>query len=201
MHAPPGHLHSACPHRRPNGPAQVDRYNLLRVFKPPPRTTDRTVTLSVLYILPIAIFLHIFMAIFFYSNQVRGVTVPLLYYVFFALLAVYVMVRISAELAEQRQHPIKEPAVERDPSRAGWEAASGADPDGWDAPVEAGGELSQPGLLGSHLGSIELYVPPLTSTLLGSIYEQAMHPVNGRRDAALEDHEAPSHDPDTGPRQ
>ena len=53
---------------------RVDRYNLLRVFKPPPRTTDRTVTLSVLYILPIAVFLHLWMAIFFYSKQAR--TVP-----------------------------------------------------------------------------------------------------------------------------
>ena len=48
----------------------VDRYNLLRVFKPPPRTTDRTISMSVLYILPLAVFAHIFMALFFYSKQV-----------------------------------------------------------------------------------------------------------------------------------
>ena len=47
----------------------VDRYNLLRVFKPPPRTTDRTISMSVLYILPLAVFAHIFMALFFYSKQ------------------------------------------------------------------------------------------------------------------------------------
>ena len=41
---------------------KIDRYNLLRVFKPPPRTTDRTITLAVLYILPISVFSHVWMA-------------------------------------------------------------------------------------------------------------------------------------------
>ena len=48
---------------------KIDRFNLLRVFKPPPRTTDRTVSMSVLYILPAAVFGHVWMAIFFYSKQ------------------------------------------------------------------------------------------------------------------------------------
>ena len=48
---------------------RIDRYNLLRVFKAPPRTTDRTVAMSVLYILPIAAFAHVLVAIFFYSKQ------------------------------------------------------------------------------------------------------------------------------------
>lgn len=51
---------------------RVDRYNLLRVMKPPPRTTDRTITLSVLYLLPLAIFAHIWMVLFFYSKQARA---------------------------------------------------------------------------------------------------------------------------------
>jgi hypothetical protein len=42
----------------------TDRYNLLRVFKPPPRTTDRTVTMSMLYIFPRAVFGHLLSAIF-----------------------------------------------------------------------------------------------------------------------------------------
>ena len=51
---------------------RVDRYNLLRVMKPPPRTTDRTITLSVLYLLPLALFAHIWMVLFFYSKQARS---------------------------------------------------------------------------------------------------------------------------------
>merc|ERR1712060_826533 len=49
----------------------IDRYNLLRVFKPPPRTTDRSVTMSVLYILPAAVFGHVWMVLFFYSKQAQ----------------------------------------------------------------------------------------------------------------------------------
>jgi hypothetical protein len=42
----------------------ADRYHLLRVFKPPPRTTDRTVTMSVLHILRLAVFGHLLSATF-----------------------------------------------------------------------------------------------------------------------------------------
>ena len=42
----------------------TDRYHLLRVSKPPPRTTDRTVTMSVLHILRLAVFGHLLSAIF-----------------------------------------------------------------------------------------------------------------------------------------
>lgn len=47
----------------------VDKYNLMRVFKPPPRTTERSVAMSVLYLLPAAVFGHVWMALFFYSKQ------------------------------------------------------------------------------------------------------------------------------------
>ena len=57
---------------------KIDRYNFLRVFKPPPRTTDRTVTYSVLYILPLAAFGHVVFAIFFYSKQARAISPRLL---------------------------------------------------------------------------------------------------------------------------
>ena len=53
----------------------IDRYNLLRVLKPPPQTSDRAVTTAVLYILPIACCAHVFYALFFFSKQVmRGPT-------------------------------------------------------------------------------------------------------------------------------
>lgn len=75
----------------------VDRYNLLRVFKPPPRTTDRTVTMSVLYILPIAVFGHILFAIFFYSKQAQQ-DVPLIYYAALTFLALLIMVRAPSRI-------------------------------------------------------------------------------------------------------
>ena len=84
---------------------KIDRYNLLRVFKPPPRTTERTITMSVLYILPVAIFGHIFLAIFFYSKQ-AGMHVPLLYYLLLAALAIFILTRIASELAHSRRRHV-----------------------------------------------------------------------------------------------
>lgn len=79
---------------------KIDRFNLLRVFKPPPRTTDRTVSMSVLYILPCAAFGHVWMAIFFYSKQV-GLDVPVVYYMALLALACFVLFRISREIRRQ----------------------------------------------------------------------------------------------------
>ena len=133
----------------------IDRFNLLRVFKPPPRTTDRTVTMSVLYILPAAVFGHVWMAIFFYSKQV-GLAVPLVYYIALFTLAWFVMFRISRELRRQTRGVIKEDAMEM--------TEMGAEPPCEDDDL-ADTELR------SH-SDIELYVPPLTNTLLGSIYQE-----------------------------
>ena len=95
----------------------VDRYNLLRVFKPPPRTTDRTVTMSVLYILPLAVFGHLLSAIFFYSKQTRQ-DVPLVYYLVLTFLALLVMVRINGELSMQSQRPVLQATSEDLEARA-----------------------------------------------------------------------------------
>ena len=136
---------------------KIDRYNFLRVFKPPPRTTDRTITYSVLYILPLAAFGHVIFAIFFYSKQ-AGQPVPLVYYAVLCLLMGFVMSRISADLRTQSQRPIKE--LER---REG------------DDDEEEGGERP-PGLpsaqsLRAHLDAIELYVPPLSAELLKATWQ------------------------------
>ena len=40
-----------------------------QVMKPPPRTAALAISMSVLYILPLAVFAHIFSAIFFYSKR------------------------------------------------------------------------------------------------------------------------------------
>ena len=86
----------------------IDRYNLLRVFKPPPRTTDRTITMSVLYILPLAAFGHIFFALFFYSKQADQ-PVPVVYYALLIIIMAIVMTRVTSELSAQSQRPIKDP--------------------------------------------------------------------------------------------
>ena len=151
---------------------QVDRFNLLRVFKPPPRTTDRTVTMSVLYILPAAVFGHVWMAIFFYSKQV-GLEVPMVYYLALFVLAFFVMFRISRELRRQTRGELKEDAMEM---------------------TEMGTELSNENenSTDSELLSrsdVELYVPPLTTTLLDSIYmERAANRVLTPCDAQVRTH-------------
>ena len=88
----------------------IDRYNLLRVFKPPPRTTDRTVSMSVLYVLPLAVFGHLLAAIFFYSKQAHQ-EVSSVYYLCLSLLAVFVTFRISGGLSAQSPRRIQ-PAPE-----------------------------------------------------------------------------------------
>jgi len=134
---------------------QIDRFNLLRVFKPPPRTTDRTVSMSVLYILPAAAFGHVWMAIFFYSKQV-GLDVPFVYYVTLFVLACFVMFRISRELRRQVRGTVEDDAAEMTEfgsERLDDELQSDAD------------------VLSAH-SDLELYVPPLTRTLLDSIYKE-----------------------------
>ena len=137
----------------------VDRYNLLRVFKPPPRTTDRTISMSVLYILPLAVFAHIWAALFFYSKQ-AGVDVPLPYFGVLGALAVYMMWRLVGNISKQALRPIKHTAEARDGVGDG-----GAD---------GGYELESWTDLADHLDRIELYVPPLTATLLSSVYESKL---------------------------
>jgi hypothetical protein len=75
----------------------IDRYNLLRVLNPPPRTSDRAVTTSVLYILPIACCAHVFYAVFFYSKQ-AGADAASLYYVAIFAVGALVLWRLSIAL-------------------------------------------------------------------------------------------------------
>ena len=130
---------------------KIDRYNFLRVFKPPPFTTDRPVTSSVQLILPLAAFCHILFAIFFYSKQANQ-KVPVVYYLTFCLLMIVVMVRISGEVRMQFQRPAKEPERRED------------EEDEEEAELSPGSKPSQN--LAAHLDAIELYVPPLTAELL-----------------------------------
>ena len=162
----------------------IDRYNLLRVFKPPPRTTDRTITMSVLYILPLAVFGHIFFAIFFYSKQADQ-PVPVVYYALLIIIMTVVMLRIAAELRMQSQRPIREqtPSIqlagddEADELEAAVEAyasataegAAGARGGGAGGAAGGGGAASQS--LEAHLDHIELYVPPLSAHLLNDCLE------------------------------
>jgi len=144
----------------------VDRYNLLRVFKPPPRTTDRTVTMSVLYILPLAVFGHLLAAIFFYSKQARQ-DVPLVYYGLLTFLALLVMVRITGSVAAQSQRPGQ--------SQSGFA-------DDLDEPGEAAREDEAAARhsteLRAHLDAIELYLPPLSRELLDDTYATAAREVS-----------------------
>ncbi len=212
---------------------KVDRYNLLRVFKPPPRTTERTIAVSVLYILPTAVFGHIWFAIFFYSKQ-AGTPVPFVYYATLAFLAIYIMVRITAELRAHTQRPIRhvdeaqrladdddDGGLRGGRGRGGRGAsvrASGYAPGGFDLAADFGGSRYQPeaetrnpfgaeapngdGLsygggpsavpaealtesdLRTHLDTIEMYVPPLSSTLLNSWYSNAAVSAEARLAAA-----------------
>ena len=143
----------------------IDRYNLLRVFKPPPRTTDRTITMSVLYILPLAAFGHIFFAIFFYSKQADQ-PVPFVYYALLVVVMAVVMGRITAELRMQSERPIREetPAQKLAGDDEELEAAAGPLAGGADGPAGAGGSPSSS--LVAHLDQIELYVSPLSAQLL-----------------------------------
>lgn len=133
----------------------VDRYNLLRVFKPPPRTTDRTVTMSVLYILPFAVFGHMIVAIFFYSKQAHR-DVPLAYYLGLCFLAILVMIRISGALSTQSQQGSRDAGCKEDPA--------GRTPSG--VPFESN-ELR------AHLHTLEMYIPPLSTMLLRDTYMTA----------------------------
>jgi len=150
---------------------RVDRYNLLRVLKPPPRTTDRTITLSVLYVLPLAVVAHMWMAIFFYSKQAR-LDVPLLYFALLGVLSAFFMARLSAEISRRQApqvappYPLGEGADSRDDADAtAWTEASSENGRDGKTTSPAGGQSDAEGL-DAHLDRIELYVPPLTATLL-----------------------------------
>ena len=99
--------------------------------------------------------------------------VPTAYYAVLAVLALFIMVRISAELRSPSNRPLKDlpgfvDAEERE-MHLGDEMASRevAEVDGGAAEAE--------GLLRTHLDDLrfELYVPPLTTTLLNATYEQS----------------------------
>lgn len=164
---------------------KIDRYNLLRVFKPPPRTTERAVVTGVLYILPLGVFGHVLLAMFFYSKQ-AGTPVPFVYYCIVLLLALVVMSRISAELRAHSQRAHKR--VEAD-SGAAWAGVYGAHSDGDPAAhasrdgfsasmfteMEAAGHEARPdrSQLRACFESVDFYVPPLSSTLLRSMHVDA----------------------------
>lgn len=154
----------------------IDRYNLLRVLKPPPRTSDRAVTTSVLYILPIACCAHLFYALFFYSKQ-AGTDAASLYYVAIFAVGALVLWRLSMTLrsappAGGEQAPQLH-RVTSDGRRVGGllsrhhlphvlprlpnrrRTAPEAD--------EAGGAVRVD-------EAAPMYLPPLTSTLLGSAW-------------------------------
>lgn len=59
-----------------------------------------------LYLLPAAVFGHIWMVLFFYSKQ-TGVRVPFLYYLGLLVLAAFVLLQTTAELRRQNR-PSKE---------------------------------------------------------------------------------------------
>jgi hypothetical protein len=147
---------------------KVDRYNLLRVFKQPPRTTDRTITMSVLHILPIGAFGHVFFAIIFYSVQAKR-PVPLVYYGLLLGLMAVIMMKILTGIKIQRARPIREEASQQQDGAAEvdtdariW-SVNGDD----ETPAADTAKTS----IVSHLDTIELYVPPLTSRLLKDIHE------------------------------
>ena len=73
--------------------------------------------MSVLYILPLAVFGHLLSAIFFYSKQTRQ-DVPLVYYLVLTFLALLVMVRINGELSMQSQRPVLQATSEDLEARA-----------------------------------------------------------------------------------
>ena len=165
------------------------------MLKPPPRTTDRTITLSVLYVLPLAVVAHMWMAIFFYSKQARlervpplplqiprrftcaaceqaRLDVPLLYFALLGVLSAFFMARLSAEISRRQApqvappYPLGDGADSRDDADAtAWTEASSENGRDGKTTSPAGGQSDAEGL-DAHLDRIELYVPPLTATLL-----------------------------------
>ena len=135
----------------------IDRYNFLRVFKPPPRTTEREITNSLLIILPIAAFGHMFFAMFFYSLAAEQ-PVPFIYYGGMLVLLALLMRTISRWMRQQNQRPIKEQERYRYDD----------DDDDDDRPNGSSSKPSES--LHAHLDSIELYVPPLSGALLKAAY-------------------------------
>ena len=168
---------------------RIDRYNLLRVMKPPPRTAALAISMSVLYILPLAVFAHIFSAIFFYSKR-AGVEVPTAYYAVLAVLALFIMVRISAELRSPSNRPLKDlPGIADIEEEREMHLDSHLDEEMSSRSREMaegfvdGGAAEAEGLLRTHLDDsrFELYVPPLTTTLLNATYEQSAERTGGAR--------------------
>lgn len=165
---------------------RVDRYNLLRVMKPPPRTTDRTITLSVLYMLPLAVVAHVWMAVFFYSKQ-AGVSVPIMYYLMLATLGIYLMARITSTLSRQHVRPLDDMGSElfeqlrdsvAEPSSEGAVEGGAGGAAAASAGVAAAGAVRTGGCSGGSgdgglLEGRELYVPPLTNALLEALLSES----------------------------
>ena len=160
---------------------KVDRYNLMRVFPPPPRTTEKTVAYSALYILPAAVFGHVFYAAFFYSKQ-SGVDVPSIYFLAFFAFGALVLVRISLGLAQYEQEPLIESLKEADPGTLESERAWMRENTSTDLlNTENGGEAE----LRNHIDQLdEMYHPPLVTTILTSLLDNTK--VNMEVEAARE---------------
>ena len=117
--------------------------------------------MSVLYILPLAVFGHLLSATFFYSRQAH-VDVPLVYYMTLAVLAYAVMARITGGLSMQPRSAAKDEVtgeaheIEEALGHNGGPLTSPTEP------IPAGRSTG----LSAHLEGIEMYVPPLCSALL-----------------------------------
>ena len=158
---------------------RIDRYNLLRVFKAPPRTTDRTVAYSVVNILPIAVFGHVFFAIFFYSKQANA-RVPVLFYCLLMAVMIIVMVRVTSSLSSTAR-PIKElytaggPMADADADDDDDMMTMMGSPAHTSSHMAASSShsrrLAEQTSLAAHLDSIELYVAPLSAQILNDYYQ------------------------------
>ena len=134
-----------------------------------------TVTNSVLYILPLAVCGHIIMAIFFYLAK-RALTCRLL--VGLLLLAAFVMMRITGGLRTTSQRSTREwPGAEENEDPA----------DHVGTAPESGGGGTHPrsaAELRAYLNAIEMYMPPLSRTLLDDIYAAAARSARSASDDA-----------------
>ena len=85
---------------------------------------------------------------------------PLAYFAILGALAIYMMGRLGTNINKQALRPLKEPH-DADGTGDGGGGIELAEADRWTH-------------LADHLDTIELYVPPLTATLLSSVYESKL---------------------------
>lgn len=101
---------------------------------------------------------------------------PLAYFAILGALAIYMMGRLGTNINKQALRPLKEPH-DADGTGDGGGGIELAEADRWTH-------------LADHLDTIELYVPPLTATLLSSVYESKLTdatPFSSRRDPSGRD--------------